>query len=117
MLLECFLLESVIYDFNSSFVYCNIFFFSKWIIFFVSSLKELEKFFIQSFPQYKVYLFSIWTYPQIVDIKYPKGICSPIVAVEDFSGLFEYPSISSNQRFNIRISNVYMAFYLTSYID
>ena len=30
---------------------------------------------------------------KIVDIEYPQGICSPIYAVEEFSGLFEHPSI------------------------
>ena len=30
---------------------------------------------------------------QIVDIKHPQKICSPIFVVEDFSGLFVHPSI------------------------
>ena len=30
---------------------------------------------------------------QIVDIKYPQGICSPIFGVEEFSELFRHPSI------------------------
>ena len=57
------------------------------------SLKEVQNFFIQSFPQYKVCLFSIWSNPQIFDIEYPQGICSPIFVAEDFSGLFTHQSI------------------------
>ena len=48
---------------------------------------------IQSFPRYKVCLFSILSKAQVVDIKYPQGICSPIFVVEECSGLFAHPSI------------------------
>ena len=61
--------------------------------FFKCSLKESQNFFIQSFPRYKVCLFSIWSYPQIVDIEYRQWICSPTFIVEDFSGLFARLSI------------------------
>ena len=30
---------------------------------------------------------------QIIEMKYPQGICSPIFVVEEFSGLFTHPSI------------------------
>ena len=30
--------------------------------------------------------------PQIVNIEYPQGICSPVFAVEEFSVLFSRPS-------------------------
>ena len=43
------------------------------------------KLFIQSFPRYKVCLFSIGSNPQLVDIEYPQGICSPIFVVEELS--------------------------------
>ena len=48
---------------------------------------------MQSFPRYKVCLSFIWSNPQIVAIEYPQGICSPIFAVEDFSGFFAHPYI------------------------
>ena len=63
------------------------------ITFVACSLKEVQNFFIQSSPRYKVCLFSILSKPHIIDIEYPQGICSPIFVVEEFSGLFAYPSI------------------------
>ena len=30
---------------------------------------------------------------QIVDIEYPRGMCSPIFIFEEFSGLYAHPSI------------------------
>ena len=65
---------------------------------------------MQSFPRYKVCLSFIWSNPQIVAIEYPQGICSPIFAVEDFSGFFAHPYI-----FLIKDSR--SAFYLISYIN
>ena len=79
--------------FYSSSVNSNIFVFSKPIIFFACSLKEAQNFFIQSFPRYKVCLFSIWSNLQIVYIEYSQGTCSPIFSVEDSSGLFAHLSI------------------------
>ena len=69
------------------------FFFTKGIIFFACSLTELQNFFIESFPHYKVYLFSMRPIAQIVHIEYSQGICSTIFVVEDFSGLLAHPSI------------------------
>ena len=62
-------------------------------MFFVYFLKEVQNFFRQYFPQYKVCLFSMWSNAQIVDREYPQGICSPISVVEKFSALFAYPSM------------------------
>ena len=56
-------------------------------------LNELQNFFIQSSPKYKLRLSSIVSKANIVDTEYPQGTCSPIFVVEDFSGLFAYPSI------------------------
>ena len=55
--------------------------------------KDSQNFFIQSSPQYKVCLFSTWSNAQIVDTEYQQRIFSPIFAVEEFSELFEHPSI------------------------
>ena len=33
----------------------------------------------------------------IVDIEKPNGTCSPTIVVDDFSGLFLHPSISSTK--------------------
>ena len=49
--------------------------------------------FFQSFPRYKICLFSIGSNPHIAHIKCPEGTRSPIFIVEDFSGLFAHPSI------------------------
>ena len=69
----------------------HIFFFSKTLIFFVTcSFKDLQNSFIQSFPQYKEYLFSN---PQTVGNKYPRGVCSPIFVAEETCGLFSQLSI------------------------
>ena len=57
------------------------------------SLKEVQNTFTQSFPRYKVYLYSMCSNAQIFDIEYPQGICSLIFAVEEFSGLFAHPSL------------------------
>ena len=54
-------------------------------------LKRTANLFNKSFPQYKVYLFSIWSNAQIVDIEYPQGIGS--LNFKDFFGLFAHPSI------------------------
>ena len=69
------------------------FFFFKINYFFVSSLKEVQNLFTQSFPQYKVCLSSISSNPQIAGIEYPQLICLLIFIVEQFSGLFTHPSI------------------------
>ena len=68
----------------------------------------------QPFPRYKVCLFSIWSDPQIVEIEYLQGTCSPIFVVKDFSGLFPHPTI-----FQLKIQCQHkwrMTFYLTLYI-
>ena len=48
------------------------FFFSKLIIFVACSLKEVQDFFIQSSPQFKVHLFSILPNVHIIDFEYPQ---------------------------------------------
>ena len=63
------------------------------IILIACTFEDLQKFFIQSFPRYKVCLFFIWSNPQIVDIEYLQVICSPVFIVEDVCGLFAHPSI------------------------
>ena len=63
------------------------------IILIACTFEDLQKFFIQSFPRYKVCLFFIWSNPQIVDIEYPQVICSPVLIVENVCGLFVHPSI------------------------
>ena len=75
------------------FVIGNIFFFLKSIIFFAFSRKDSQYYFMQSFPQYKVCLFSMWSNAQVVDIEYLPGICSPIFLVEELSGLFAHSSV------------------------
>ena len=66
---------------------------SKLITFLACSLKEVQHFFIQSSPRYKVFLFSMLSKDYIVDIEYPQGICSPIFVAEAFSRLFANPFI------------------------
>ena len=56
------------------------------------SLKEVQNFFIKSSPRYKICLLSI-SKAHTVDNEYPQEICSPILVVEKFSGLFAHPSI------------------------
>ena len=63
------------------------------IILIVCTFEDLQNFFIQPFPRYKVCLFFIWSNPQIVDIEYPQVICSPVLIVENVCGLFVHPSI------------------------
>ena len=67
--------------------------FSQSIIIFACSLKEVQNFFKQSFPQYKVSFSAMWLNPQIVDIEYPQGVCYSMFVFEDFSGLFAHSSI------------------------
>ena len=55
--------------------------------------KELQNFFIQSSPRYKLYLFFILPNAHLFDIEYSQGILLPIFDVEDFSGLFVQLSI------------------------
>ena len=66
------------------------FLFPKSIIIFDYSLKELQNFFVQPFPQKKYVCFLC---DQFVVIEYPQGICSPIFVVEEFAGLFSVPSV------------------------
>ena len=60
---------------------------------FACSLKAVQNFFIQSFPRYKVCLFSMWSNSKIVGIEYSQGKCSPIFVEEVFTGLFAHPSV------------------------
>ena len=63
-------------------------------LYFLHVLLKIHRTFSCSlFPRYKVCLSSMWSNPQIVDIEYLQGICSPIFVVEDFFGLFSRPSI------------------------
>ena len=71
----------------------NIFFFLKIITFVAFSLRELQNFFTQFSPRYKLCLFSTLSKAHIVDIEYLPGICSLIFIIEGFSGLFAHPSI------------------------
>ena len=60
------------YDFNSFSVNGNIFFLSKLITSAACSLKGIQNFFIQSFPQQKLCLFSIISNVHIFYIEYPQ---------------------------------------------
>ena len=71
------------------------FFFKKLIIFIACSLKDSQKFFIQSLPLYISHLFPIILNVHIVDIEKPGGISSPTFVLNGFSGLFLHPSIFS----------------------
>ena len=62
--------------------------FFKLIIFIVSSLKDLQNFFMQSLPLYTSCLFSMLLNDNIEDIKKLDGICSPTFVVNEFSGFF-----------------------------
>ena len=81
------------YDSCCSFVNGIIFVFSELIVFFASSPKDSQNFFIQSSPLYKSFLFSIPSNVHVVDTEYPQGICSPTIVGNDFSELFLHPSI------------------------
>ena len=69
--------------------------FQNQLYFYCVLLKIPKNFFRQSFPWYKVCLFSIQLNAQVVDIEYPQGICSPIFVVEVLSEVFAHPSICS----------------------
>ena len=58
---------------------------------FACSLKDSQ--ILQSFMLFKVYLFSMWSTAQIVDIEFTQGICSHIFIDEEFSELFAHGSI------------------------
>ena len=49
---------------------------------------------MQSFPRYRVCLFSILPKAHIIDIEYPQGTCSPNFFVKDFSAFFTHPSVT-----------------------
>ena len=68
----------------------NILLFSKLITFVACSLKEVQNFFIQSWPKYIVTLFSILSKPQIIDIEYVHEIISACFVVEDFSSFHNH---------------------------
>ena len=69
------------------------FFFSELIIPIARSLKDSQKFFIQYLPMYTSCLFSILLNEDIAGIERPDGKCSFTFAVDEFLGLFLYPSI------------------------
>ena len=71
------------------------------------SLKEVQTFFIQFSPQYKLGLFSVWSNAHMADIEYLQGIFSPIFVAEDLSGYLTDLSFFFNKT----------AWHLTSYID
>ena len=79
-------------DFNSSIVNGSKFFFSKPVLLFERCLKDVQNFFIQSFSWSEICLSSMRSNPQIVDIEYLEGICSPIFVVAEFSELFAHTS-------------------------
>ena len=76
-------------------------FFNNFVFLFLklSSLGALlriqKNFFMQSLPLYTSYLFSLSLNYDIGDILKPGGICLSTSVVDDFSGLFLYPSIFS----------------------
>ena len=78
------------YDLYSLFVNGIIFLFSKLLIFTECSLKDSQKFLMQSSPLCKPSIFSIPLDVYIVDIAYPQGICSPTFDVDNFSRYFLY---------------------------
>ena len=57
------------------------------------SITDSQNFFIKFFARYKVCLFPILLNPKIVKTGYTKEIYSPIFFADEFSGLFEHPSI------------------------
>ena len=57
------------------------------------SLKDSQKFFMQSLPLHTSYLFSIPSNAYIIDIEYSQGMYSPTFVIDDFSKLFFDPSI------------------------
>ena len=65
------------------------------MIFAACSLMKVQNFFIESFPRYKVCLFSLLSKAHVVEVEYLQGICSSTFGVEDFSRLFVHPSIFS----------------------
>ena len=67
----------------------NIFFLSKLITFAAYSPREIQNFFTQTSPRYKLWLFSIVSKAEIYDIEYPQGTCSHATfVVKDFSSVF-----------------------------
>ena len=59
------------------------------------SLKESQNIFIQSLPQYTLWLFSMLLSDNIINIEKPDAICSLTFVVDEFSELFLYPPIFS----------------------
>ena len=55
----------------------------------------IHKFFMQSLPLYTSCLCSMLLTDDIAGIEKPDGICSSTFVVDEFSGLFLYPSILS----------------------
>ena len=70
-------------------------FFLKLIISIVCSLKDSQKFFMQSSLLHTSCLFSMLFNDDIVDIEKPEGICSPTFVRDEFSGKVLHPSIFS----------------------
>ena len=73
----------------------NFILFQKLIVSIACSPKNLQNFFMQSLPLYTSCLFSMVLSDVIVNIEKPDGICLPTFVVDEFSGLFLYPSIFS----------------------
>ena len=67
--------------------------FQSYFFFIECSLKDLQNFFLQSFPLSTSLLFSITSNFHSVDIENPQGICSTTFVVDDFLELFLHPSI------------------------
>ena len=72
-----------------------IFFFLKLTVSIASSLKDLQNFFMQSFPLYITWLFSMLLNDDIVDIEKPDGIYWLPFVVDELSGLLLHPSTFS----------------------
>ena len=69
------------------------------------SLKDLQNFFIQSFPLYTSCLFSIPPNVHIVEIEYLSGTCSPTFFVGDLFKIIFTSIHSFSQRFKICRNN------------
>ena len=73
----------------------SFFLFLKLIIFTACSLKDSQKFFIQSLPLYMSSLFSMLLNENIADIEKPDGIYLLTFAANEISGLVLHPSVFS----------------------
>ena len=86
------------FSYGSSYCFVNnfiFFFFLELLIFTACSVKDAQNFFMQSLPQYALWLFSMSLNDDIVEIEKPDAICSRTIVVDEFSGIFLHPSVFS----------------------